>query len=75
MLPKAAELYCRQIALGLDGDSRAALKARVALRQLLVGGTVDVQREPDGSAGRSVKHSLENWYARLEGMVVAGACY
>lgn len=28
MLPKAADLYCRQIALGLDGDPRAALKAR-----------------------------------------------
>lgn len=32
-LPKAAELYRQQIELGLDGDPRAALKARVMLRQ------------------------------------------
>ena len=49
ILPKAAELHRRQIALGLDGDPRAALKARVALRELFVGGRVDLQPEPDGS--------------------------
>jgi len=49
ILPKAAELYRRQIALGLDGDPRAALKARVALRELFVGGRVDMQPEADGS--------------------------
>lgn len=35
MLPRAAELYRQQIAQGLDGDPRAALKARVILRDLL----------------------------------------
>ena len=49
ILPKAAELYRRQIVLGLDGDPRAALKARVALRELFVGGRVELQLEPDGS--------------------------
>jgi hypothetical protein len=34
-LPKAAELYKRQIAQGLDGNEREALKARVFLRELL----------------------------------------
>ena len=33
ILPRAAELYRRQITLGLDGDPRAALKARVFLRE------------------------------------------
>lgn len=28
ILPRAADLYRRQVALGLDGDRRAALKAR-----------------------------------------------
>jgi len=44
-----AEQYRRQIALGLDGDPRAALKARVVLRELFVGGKVDLTPGPDGS--------------------------
>jgi hypothetical protein len=35
VLPAAAKLYRRQIAEGLDGNERAALKARVFLRELL----------------------------------------
>jgi hypothetical protein len=34
MLPNAADLYRKQIKLGLDDDPRAALKARVILRKL-----------------------------------------
>jgi len=34
-LPNAAELYRRQITLGLGGDPRATQKARLALRNLL----------------------------------------
>jgi DNA invertase Pin-like site-specific DNA recombinase len=49
IVPRAAELYRRQINAGLDGDPRAALKARVALRELFVGGKIDLQPEPDGS--------------------------
>lgn len=37
ILPKAAEYYGQQIALGLDGDPRAAAKARPIVRELLGG--------------------------------------
>jgi len=36
-VPRAAEAYRRQIALGLDGDQREALKARMMLRYLFGG--------------------------------------
>jgi hypothetical protein len=48
MLPKAAALYRQQIAEGLDGDPRAAGKARVILRQL-VGGKITLGSRADGS--------------------------
>jgi DNA invertase Pin-like site-specific DNA recombinase len=35
MLPRAAEVYRRQITEGLDGNPREALKARVILREML----------------------------------------
>jgi hypothetical protein len=35
MLPKAAAMYRQQIKDGLDGDPRAAAKARLILRDLL----------------------------------------
>jgi len=41
-LPKAAEHFRRQVEQGLDGDPRAALKARVILRELL-GGRIDLR--------------------------------
>ncbi len=47
VLPKAAELYRRQIAQGLDGNQRAALNARVILRKLF-GGEIRLVPEPDG---------------------------
>ena len=37
LLPKAADMYRKQIAAGSDGDPRAALKARVILRELFGG--------------------------------------
>jgi site-specific DNA recombinase len=37
MLPKAAELYCKQIDAGLSGDPVAAQKGRVIVRDLLDG--------------------------------------
>ena len=46
MLPKAALMYRNQVALGLDGDACAALKARVFLRELL--GRIDLKPEGDG---------------------------
>jgi site-specific DNA recombinase len=47
MLPRAAEAYRRQIALGLEGDPRATLKARSILRELF-GGEIRLIPEPDG---------------------------
>ena len=47
MLSSAAELYREQIGLGLDGDPRAALKARALLRKLC--GPILVESDPDGS--------------------------
>lgn len=40
MLPRAAELYRRQVANGLSGDPREALKPRVTLRSLVVDGKI-----------------------------------
>lgn len=48
ILPKAAEYYGQQIALGLDGDRDAAAKARPIVRELL-GGKVDLVPGEDGS--------------------------
>ena len=45
MLTKAAALYRRQIAQGLDGNPREALKARVILRELLG----EIRLEPDAN--------------------------
>jgi hypothetical protein len=42
---RAAALYSRQIAQGLDGNPRAALKARAILREMCVGGRIDLKRE------------------------------
>lgn len=47
-LPKAAALYRQQIELGLDGDPRAALKARVILRRLF-GGKIILRPGPQRS--------------------------
>jgi hypothetical protein len=47
MLPGAAELYRRQVAEGLDGDPRAALKARVFLREWF-SGEIRLEPLPDG---------------------------
>lgn len=47
MLPRAAEAYRRQIALGLEGEPRATLKARSILRELF-GGEIRLVPEPDG---------------------------
>jgi hypothetical protein len=48
MLPKAAEVYREQVVLGLDGDPRASLKARVFLRELFSG---EIRPVPDEQRG------------------------
>ncbi len=69
MLPKAADLYCRQIALGLDGDPRAALKARVFLREWF-GGKIRLEPLPDGGL---MAHWNENAAALLR-TAALGTC-
>ena len=46
-MSRAAELYRRQVALGLDGNPQAALKARVFLREWF-GGKIRLEPLPDG---------------------------
>ena len=48
MLRKAAEVYREQVALGLDGDPRASLRARVFLRELFSG---EFRLVPDENGG------------------------
>ena len=48
MLPNAAQLYREQIQLGLSGDPRAALKARLIVRKLLKD-EVLIGQDDDGS--------------------------
>jgi len=47
ILPRAAELYRRQVALGLDGHPDAILKARLFLREWF-GGKIRLEPLPDG---------------------------
>ena len=53
MLPKAAAEYVRQIKMGLDGDPRAALKARLILRDLV--GPVRLSTDEDGAVWANYK--------------------
>lgn len=56
LLPKAAQLYRKQIKEGLMGDVRSALKARVILRGLL--GEITLCPKPDGSLRARYKMDL-----------------
>jgi len=73
VLPKAAELYRRQIAKGLDGDEREVLKARVFLREWF-GGKIRLEPLPDGGLQA---HWLEHNSALLRsaGTFGSGARY
>ena len=51
LMPRAAELYRRQVALGLDGNPQAAQKARMFLREWFGGKSqfrAAGRRRPDG---------------------------
>jgi hypothetical protein len=48
-LPRAAELYRRQIENGLEGDPRESLKARAVLRNLVVNGKIVLTPGEGGS--------------------------
>jgi hypothetical protein len=49
MIPRAAELYREQVMQGLNGDPRAALKARMFLRDLFKDGKIIMSPGEDGS--------------------------
>lgn len=53
MLPKAADAYRKQITQGLDGDPRAAARARVLLRDLL--GPITLDQDKSGQVWASYK--------------------
>lgn len=66
-LPRAAAIYRQQIALGLDGDPRASLKARVILRRLF-GGRIVLRPGPElvgrvRAAARGIDESRNRWWA------------
>lgn len=71
MLPRAAEAYRRQIALGLEGEPRATLKARSILRDLF-GGEIRLVPEPDGGLAAHWNLHREAVLRGL-GRLVAGA--
>jgi hypothetical protein len=71
ILPRAAQLYRRQIEEGLDGNPREALKARVFLREWFSG---KIRFEPLSNGGL-MAHWNQNAAALLHGPdhVVAGS--
>jgi len=60
MLPTAAELYRKQVAQGLDGDPRAALKALVFLREWFTG-KIRLEPLPDGGSWPTGLNSLRRF--------------
>jgi len=67
IVPRAAELYRRQIALGLDGNPQAALKARLFLREWF-GGKIRLEPLPDGGL-------MAHWNQNVGALVSAvGSC-
>jgi site-specific DNA recombinase len=71
ILPKAAALYSKQIAEGLDGDPRAALKARIILRDLFGG---KIRLVPGAQGSLWAEYELHP-AALLKGSAVgAGTC-
>ena len=67
ILPGAAELYRRQVALGLDGHPDAILKARLFLREWF-GGKIRLEPLPDGGL---MAHWNQNVGALCKGL---GSC-
>ena len=69
ILPRAAELYRRQVALGLEGDPQATLKARVFLRDWF-GGKIRLEPLPDGGL---MAHWNQNVGALCKGLGTCGS--
>jgi DNA repair exonuclease SbcCD ATPase subunit len=68
-MSKAAELYRRQVAQGLDGNPQAALKARVFLREWF-GGKIRLEPLPDGGFQA---HWMQNVGALCKGLGTYGS--
>lgn len=62
VMPRAAELYCRQVALGLDGNPQAAQKARLFLREWF-GGKIRLEPLADGGL-------MAHWNQNIGALVV-----
>ncbi len=73
VLPKAAEYYGQQISLGLDGDTRAAAKARPIVRDLL-GGKVDLVPGEDGSLWAEYGLNMAALLQAAQAEGTAGTC-
>jgi hypothetical protein len=69
MLPRAAELYRRQVALGLHGNPDAATKARIFLREWF-GGRIRLEPLADGGL---MAHWNQNVGALLMGLGTCGS--
>ena len=67
-MSKAAEIYRRQVAQGLDGNPQAALKVRVFLREWL-GGKIWLEPLPDGGLQA---HWMQNVGALCKGLGIYG---
>ena len=68
-MSRAAELYRRQVAQGLDGNPQAALKARVFLREWF-GGKIRLEPLPDGGLQA---HWMQNVGALCKGLGTYGS--
>ena len=68
-LPRGAELYRRQVVLGLSGDQNAASKARVFLRKWF-GGKIRLDPLPDSGL---MAHWSQNVAALVDGLGICGS--
>jgi hypothetical protein len=64
LMPRAAELYRRQVALGLNGNPQAAQKARLFLREWFGG---NIRLEPLADSGL-----MAHWDQNIGALVSAG---
>ncbi|HEY2403763.1 MAG TPA: hypothetical protein VGI23_25645 [Steroidobacteraceae bacterium] len=65
VMPRAAELYRRQVARGLDGNQQAAQKARMFLREWF-GGKIRLEPLADGG-------SMAHWNQNIGALVSTAA--
>src|SRR6185312_12390048 len=68
-IPRGAELYRRQVVLGLSGDQNAASKARVFLRKWF-GGKIRLDPLPDGGL---MAYWNQNVAALVDGLGICGS--